>query len=40
MKCILKEFLEYSKQYDFIEGFQDLGTYGRMNKVRTAYKCF
>ncbi|KAL4126306.1 hypothetical protein QTP88_010528 [Uroleucon formosanum] len=28
----IKEFLEYSKQYDFIEGFQDLGTYGRMNK--------
>ncbi|KAF0682509.1 THAP domain-containing protein 9, partial [Aphis craccivora] len=23
----IKEFLEYSKQYDFIEGFQDLGTY-------------
>lgn len=28
----IKEFLEYSKEYDFIEGFQDLGTYGRMNK--------
>lgn len=22
----IKEFLEYSKDYDFIEGFQDLGT--------------
>lgn len=28
----IKEFLEYSKDYDFIEGFQDLGTYGRINK--------
>lgn len=28
----IKEFLEYSKDFDFIEGFQDLGTYGRINK--------
>lgn len=28
----IKEFLEYSKEYDFIEGFQDLGPYGRINK--------
>jgi hypothetical protein len=28
----IKEFLEYSKDYDFIEGFQDLGSYGRSNK--------
>jgi hypothetical protein len=28
----INEFQEYSKQYDFIEGFQDLGTYGRINK--------
>lgn len=28
----IKEFLEYSKDYDFIEEFQDLGIYGRINK--------
>jgi len=28
----IKETLEYSKDFDFIEGFQDLGTYGRINK--------
>lgn len=27
----IKEFLEYNKDYDFIEGFQDLGPYGRTN---------
>jgi hypothetical protein len=28
----IKEFLKYSKDFDFIEGFQDLGFYGRINK--------
>ncbi|XP_060845172.1 uncharacterized protein LOC132924740 [Rhopalosiphum padi] len=36
----IKEFLEYSKQYDFIEGFQDLGTYGRMNKTANCVLVF
>jgi len=31
-EMFIKEFLEYSKTYDFIEGFQDLGSYGRPNK--------
>ncbi|KAF0705671.1 THAP domain-containing protein 9, partial [Aphis craccivora] len=29
--CI-KEFIEYSKEFDFIEGFEDLDHYGRTNK--------
>jgi len=29
--CI-KEFIECSKEFDFIEGFEDLGHYGRTNK--------
>ncbi|KAF0755135.1 Transposable element P transposase [Aphis craccivora] len=28
-----KEFLEYSKDFDFIEGFEDLGRLGRSNKT-------
>ncbi|KAL4153780.1 hypothetical protein QTP88_001613 [Uroleucon formosanum] len=28
----IKEFIEYSKEFDFIEGFEDLGHYGRTNK--------
>jgi hypothetical protein len=28
----ITEFLEYSKEFDFIEGFEDLGHYGRTNK--------
>ncbi|CAI6369764.1 unnamed protein product [Macrosiphum euphorbiae] len=29
----IKEFLEYSKQYDFVEGFEDIGKIGRGNKT-------
>jgi len=28
----IKEFIEYSKEFDFVEGFEDLGHYGRTNK--------
>lgn len=28
----IKEFLEYSKAYDFVEGFEDIGRFGRANK--------
>lgn len=28
----IKEFIEYSKKFDFIEGFEDLGYYGRIAK--------
>ncbi|KAL4149559.1 hypothetical protein QTP88_003486 [Uroleucon formosanum] len=28
----IKEFIEYSKEFDFIEGFEDLGHYERTNK--------
>jgi hypothetical protein len=28
----IKEFLEYSKNYDFIEGSEDFGHYCRTNK--------
>jgi hypothetical protein len=28
----IKEFLEYSKEFDFVEGFEDLGHYCRTNK--------
>ena len=28
----IKKFLEYSKDFDLIEGFQDLGSYGKINK--------
>lgn len=28
----IKEFIEYSKEFDFIEGLEDLGHYGRTNK--------
>lgn len=28
----IKEFVEYSKEFDFIEGFEDIGHYGRTNK--------
>lgn len=28
----IKEFLEYSKDFDFVEGFEDLGHYGRTDK--------
>jgi len=29
----IKEFLEYSKQYDFAEGFENIGKIGRENKT-------
>jgi len=29
----IKEFLEYSKDFDFIEGYEDLGRYGRKNNT-------
>jgi hypothetical protein len=28
----IKKFIEYSKEFDFIEGFEDLGHYERTNK--------
>ncbi|KAL4141601.1 hypothetical protein QTP88_004217 [Uroleucon formosanum] len=33
----IKEFIEYSKEFDFIEGFEDLGHYGRTNKCATVF---
>lgn len=33
----IKEFLEYSKDFDFIKGFEDLGKYGRSRN--TANSC-
>ncbi|XP_022166524.1 uncharacterized protein LOC111031047 [Myzus persicae] len=36
----LKEFLEYSKDYDFIEGFEDFGHYGRTNKSANCVMVF
>lgn len=33
----IKEFLEYSKDFDFIEGFEDFGSYGR--SANTANIC-
>lgn len=33
----IKEFLEYSKAFDFIEGFEDFGKYGR--SCNTANSC-
>lgn len=32
MRCILKQFVEYSKKFDFIRGFEDLGHYRSTNK--------
>jgi len=36
----IKEFLEYSKNYDFIEGFEDFGHYGRTNKSANCVMVF
>lgn len=36
----IKEFLEYSKGYDFIEGSEDFGKYGRSNKSANSVMVF
>lgn len=36
----IKEFLEYSKDYDFIEGFEDFGHYGRSKKTANSVMVF
>jgi len=36
----IKEFLEYSKDYDFIEGFEDFGHYGRTSKSANCVMVF
>lgn len=36
----IKEFLEYSKEFDFIEGFEDLGRYGRSSKTANSVLVF
>ncbi|KAE9528673.1 hypothetical protein AGLY_012248 [Aphis glycines] len=36
----IKEYLEYSKNYDFIEGFEDFGHYGRTNKSANCVMMF